>query len=113
LTVNRGDFQALALERLDDAQALLAAGRFGCAYYVAGYAVEFALKACIARKTQEFDFPPKDAPALYVHDLQRLAKRAELDGRLEKLGVLWIIVKDWSETSRYESHVLECLRESW
>ncbi|MGA2601105.1 MAG: hypothetical protein ABSH09_29410 [Bryobacteraceae bacterium] len=35
--MNRVDFQNLAGERLADAAALLAAGRFDCAYYIAGY----------------------------------------------------------------------------
>jgi len=36
--MNRDDFQRLAETRLEDAQALLKAGRFDAAYYLAGYA---------------------------------------------------------------------------
>ena len=50
----------LAAERLSDAEALLAAGRFDCAYYIAGYVVECVLKVCIANKTKEDDFPPRE-----------------------------------------------------
>jgi hypothetical protein len=45
--VNRSDFQKLAMDRIADAKALLAAKRWAGAYYLAGYAVECALKACV------------------------------------------------------------------
>jgi HEPN domain-containing protein len=51
--MNRDDFQSLATERLDDAAALLNAGRYAGSYYVSGYAIECALKACIARRTRQ------------------------------------------------------------
>jgi HEPN domain-containing protein len=51
--MNRTDFQELAEERLEDARPLLDAGRFSGAYYLAGYAVECALQACIARLTNQ------------------------------------------------------------
>ncbi|MCP5119377.1 MAG: HEPN domain-containing protein, partial [bacterium] len=49
--MNRTDFQNLALERLDDAKVLLDGGRYNGAYYLSGYVVECALKACIAKLT--------------------------------------------------------------
>jgi len=49
--VNRADFQELAQIRLRDAEVLLENGRFDGAYYIAGYSVECALKACIAKLT--------------------------------------------------------------
>jgi HEPN domain-containing protein len=45
--MNRTDLQILAEDRLKDAEVLLANGRFGAAYYLAGYAVECGLKACV------------------------------------------------------------------
>ncbi len=56
--MNRSDFRRLTEERVADAEILLANGRFNCAYYVAGYAVECALKACIAKRTQDGDLTP-------------------------------------------------------
>ena len=50
--MNRADLQKLAEERLADAELLLANGRFGGAYYLSGYVVECALKACIAQLTK-------------------------------------------------------------
>jgi HEPN domain-containing protein len=96
--------------RLKEAKALLAAGFPEGAYYLAGYAVECALKACIARKTQEFDFPErKRVNDSHTHDLGKLLVLAGLseDLQLEFAGDAamewrWGIVRDWSEESRYE-----------
>jgi HEPN domain-containing protein len=108
--MNRVDFQKLAAERLSDAEALLAAGRFDCAYYIAGYAVECALKACIANKTKEDDFPPREVRKIWTHDLEDLVESAGLEAEFsEVIGrdflfeQSWLIVKDWSEASRYEN----------
>lgn len=57
--MNRLDFQRLAELRLSESTALLAAGFPDGAYYLAGYAMECALKACIAKRTREYDFPEK------------------------------------------------------
>jgi len=108
--MNRFEFQALAVERLSDADALLKAGRYACAYYIAGYAVECALKACIARKTNQDDFPPKEAHRYYVHDISRLLDFAGLEpvrdqeaGRDAVFERNWTVVKDWTEEARYQS----------
>jgi hypothetical protein len=45
--VNRTDLQKLARVRLGDAKVLLKAKRWPAAYYLAGYAVECGLKACV------------------------------------------------------------------
>jgi HEPN domain-containing protein len=55
--MNRADFQQLAELRLQDAEALLQAGRYEAAYYLAGYAIECALKACIAKRTEAESSP--------------------------------------------------------
>ncbi len=108
--MNRADFQRLSNLRLQESKALLAAGFPEGAYYLAGYAVECALKACIAKKTQLHDFPVKGSHKFYSHDLEDLVGFAEL--QLELAGALsanppmdanWTIVKDWSEEARYES----------
>lgn len=75
---NRLEFQQIANERFIDAKALLAAGRYNGAYYLAGYAVECALKARIAKLTQAGDFPPKTRDGYYIHDLEKLAVTAGL-----------------------------------
>jgi HEPN domain-containing protein len=108
--MNRAEFQALAIERCDDAKALLEAGRYAAAYYLAGYAIECGFKAVIARKTEQHDFPPKNSAKYYVHDLTQLRDLAGLKPAWEEEISLdnlfdgyWQIVKDWSEESRYQS----------
>lgn len=106
--MNRTDFQRLTEERLLDAQALLAADRFSGAYYLAGYSVECALKACICKLTVADEFPPKDAAQNYTHDLTALLKRADLEralkDRSKKDAIFsrnWGSAKDWREDARY------------
>ncbi len=108
--MNRTDFQSLAIERLLDADALFTAGRYAGAYYVSGYAIECALKARIARKTEKGDFPTRHAPKYYTHNLEDLMKSAGLVPEFEEekkkdsaFEVNWAIVKDWTEEARYES----------
>lgn len=58
--VNRFDFQKLAEMRIDDARALLDQNKWAAAYYLAGYAVECGLKACIiASLKRSDDWPEK------------------------------------------------------
>ena len=108
--MNRGDFQKLTQERLKDAQALLQKERYSGAYYLCGYVIECALKACIAKQTRQFDFPPerKVVDAVYTHDLTKLIKSAGLEDSHrkdlendEELKVYWSVLEQWSEASRY------------
>jgi HEPN domain-containing protein len=116
--MDRSEFRTLTAERLDDAVALLEAGRYACAYYVCGYAVECALKACICRMTRQDYFPPKDAARYYVHDLAKLLDIANLKSEFDKekerdsaFSVNWAVVKDWSEESRYQGRQQQQARE--
>jgi len=110
--MNRGDFQTIADIRIAEAQSLFAAGFFDGAYYLAGYAVECALKACIARLTNQDDFPDKEfALACYTHAIEKLVRAAGLTDQRDadapahsELSDNWDIVKDWTESSRYERH---------
>ncbi len=110
--VNRKDLQVLARTRLAEATALLEAGRPDGAYYLAGYAVECALKACIARSTERYEFPDKKTvDASHTHNLRDLIKLANLEHiRLEeakrdaKFRNNWDVVQQWSEHSRYRRH---------
>src|SRR5215467_8629697 len=77
--MNRADLQNLAEERLTDSELLLTHARYGAAYYRAGYAVECALKACIARLTRAEDFYDKIlARKIFTHDLKELLNHARL-----------------------------------
>jgi len=107
--MNRNDFQQLARLRLREARTLLTNGRYAGAYYLAGYAVECALKACIAKKVRRHDFPEKDTVnESYTHNLEKLLKVAGLAPQRQALSnanpqfdVNWGIVKDWSAQKRY------------
>lgn len=96
--------------RLAEAKALLDGGFPDGAYYLAGYAVECALKACIARGTRLHDFPPEPRTVadMYTHDLEKLVTRADLRSDLQAamasdplLVKNWEDVRQWSERSRY------------
>lgn len=110
--MNRTDLQELARIRVREARSLVDASLFDGAYYLAGYAVECALKACIAKKTQEYDFPDKAlANKAHTHNLAQLVGVAglaqELDTKIEEdevFAVNWAIIKDWSEEARYGRH---------
>ena len=57
--LTRADLKQLAQIRLDDAIFLQQANRSSSAYYLAGYSVELALKACIAKLIQSDTIPEK------------------------------------------------------
>ena len=90
-----------------EAQALTAAGEYSGAYYLAGYAIECALKACIAKQFREYDFPDKQTVLdSYSHDPSQLARVAKLDVKAQSqtdmlFATNWTTVKDWSEKARY------------
>ena len=108
--VTKADLEKLALLRLDDAIFLLKDNRCSSAYYLAGYAVELAIKACIAKLFHPNAIPDKGfVNAIYVHKLDSLlglaGLRTEFDteAKADKaLGAFWAIANDWSEESRYE-----------
>lgn len=107
--MNRKEFQHLSNLRLKEAKALLDAGFPEGAYYLAGYAIECALKSCIAKRTQAEEFPERDAHKYYKHDLQELLAHARLKHDLESemqldplLKENWNVLENWSEESRYE-----------
>jgi HEPN domain-containing protein len=115
--MNRSDLQLLADLRAEDAKILLDARRFAGAYYLAGYAVECALKACITKQIREFDFPDKKLiTESYSHDLTKLLRLSGIghlhDAEIKTNAAFennWLVVKDWSEESRYEVAVAEAV----
>ena len=107
--MNRSILQKLARLRIADARMLLRAGRYQGAYYLAGYAVECALKACIAKQTARYDFPDRRrVEKSHTHDLAQLLDLSGLKAEFDKvtavdrsLELSWSVAKDWSEASRY------------
>jgi HEPN domain-containing protein len=133
--LTRADLQRLALKRLEDAEILFKAERFDASFYLAGYAVECALKACIAKRTQQYEFPDKPlATKVYTHNLDVLLEVSELKAELAKdraFQANWNMVREWSEESRYREYdqesadsilraissspsgVLQCIQKYW
>ena len=113
--MNRSDFQALANIRIKEAQVLLQNKCYEGAYYLVGYAVECGLKACIAKRTKRYDFPDRDrASNSYTHNVERLLELSGLKVEHQKGLVTnpsfarnWAIVKDWRESSRYDTEISE------
>ena len=110
--MNRAQLRQLAEDRLLDAACLLAGGRWAGAYYLAGYAVECGLKACIMAHVEAVGAIFQDkkfSEKCWTHDLEELLKLANLKPALDAdaaanpaLSANWAAAKDWKETSRYE-----------
>jgi HEPN domain-containing protein len=138
--VNRNDFQELAELHLQHAKALLDVQLYSGAYYMCGYTVECALKACICKRTEEFDFyvHPEIARQVWSHKFRNLIEVAGLEEEVLAarqrdiaLDVKWGEAENWSEGSRYERRgqkeaealfsavsdpthgVLACIRRFW
>lgn len=111
--VTRADFQQLADFRLKEAKALLDLGMWDGSYYLTGYAVEVALKACIIKTVlataaailfQDKKFSEK----CWTHDIEKLIELADLKPAWDiataadpKLSGNWGLAKQWSEQKRY------------
>ena len=99
--MRRPDLQLLAKAKIDDARLLVAHHRAGNAYYLAGYAVELGLKACIARQVLAEVIPDRRfLSAVYDHDLERLVVAADLSDRFAErrrndpsFAASWVIVR--------------------
>jgi HEPN domain-containing protein len=107
----KGDLEKLAAWRLDEAGALFEAGLYSGSYYLGGYSVEFALKACIASSFQANTIPElRLVREVHTHDLSNLVKLAQLEPELREhvrediaFARNWEIVRVWTESARYRS----------
>jgi HEPN domain-containing protein len=111
--VDRVYWQQLAEIRVKDAEALLNAGRWSAAYYLAGYAIECGLKACVVAYVEnapEIVFQERRfSEKCWVHDLEKLVDVARLTTDFEAdrnanpmLQANWDTVKSWREDARYQ-----------
>ena len=113
--MNRLDFQTISKRRKQEAKVLMNAGQYAGGYYLIGYAIECALKACVAKQIKRYDFPDKNlANEAFSHDLKKLIRVAGLEPEFEKerktnpaLDLNWAVVKDWSEACRYDLSITE------
>ena len=110
LIESKADFQSLAEQRLIETKALLDLELWDGAYYLAGYAVELALKACIIKMMMETDaFPDKRfSENCYTHDVRKLIVVAKLESLWDAaradnpiLAENWLLAVNWSEQKRY------------
>lgn len=107
VVTSRADFEKLMALRMEEAKLLIDQKQdWDGAYYLAGYAVEFALKILIITRLMKSDsFPDRKlAENFYKHDLTILRRAANLDDEMDKdtaVSPQWNTVKDWSEQSRY------------
>lgn len=115
--MNRLELQQLAGLRLTDAEVLLSAGRWDAAYYLLGYSVECAIKACIAKRFQQDEVPSKKlVNEFYTHRLDDLVRTAGLEPGIKArmdadlaFKLNWSTVEVWSETARYDVSTTETI----
>jgi HEPN domain-containing protein len=108
--MTRGDLQRLSNARIREAKILFDAGEHSGAYYLSGYAVECALKACFAKGVKRYEFPDKNVKKIFIHNLTELVPFANLKDELlaarrasGRFAADWDVVCRWTEESRYSS----------
>jgi hypothetical protein len=100
--------RAIARARVRDAQALLSARRFDGAYYLAGYAIELALKARICRTLRWAGFPETSKEftglqSLRTHDLEILLRFSGVEAPIQATRKKeWSVVVKWNPEKRYQ-----------
>lgn len=107
VVTSRAVFENLIELRMEEAKLLLDQKYWDGAYYLAGYAVEYALKVrMISQLMKSNSFPEKKlAENFYKHELPLLLKSAGLDAEMDNDAAVrtqWAIVKDWTEQTRYQ-----------
>jgi hypothetical protein len=117
-TVNQAELRQMVEERIRDAEALVAGGRWEFAYYAAGYAVECALKSCLLARMVltgwVFDEEVKKVDDCRTHEFLKLIQiaglRDELNNKPRESAAAggefvanWNTVSEWKVTSRYEA----------
>lgn len=109
--MNRAEFQLLAEMRIKEAKVLLDAQCWEGAYYLAGYAVECGLKACILARVERDGMIFEDkkfSEKCWTHRLDELLTLAGLDaardaeaGANPNFESYWRLTEKWKEDARY------------
>ncbi|SNT27797.1 HEPN domain-containing protein [Granulicella rosea] len=102
--------QELMQLRLDEAEVLRAAGFHDAACYLCGYAMEFALKACVCKRLNLAEYPEKDLKGIFkTHLASELILLAGLRDELTAIQdrnsgfeANWQIATRWGPEQRYE-----------
>lgn len=109
--MHRKELQKLATLRLKEALALFSKKEYSGAYYLAGYVIECALKAVIAKPLKSMTLPDKElADRIYRgHDLKNLLRLARLEEKYENLATSdyqfqkqWMRLFSWKVEARYQ-----------
>jgi HEPN domain-containing protein len=105
--ISVAELDDIARARIEDAKALLTAGRFDGATYLCGYAVEVALKARICRTLNWTEFPSTGSEfqayrSFQTHELDVLLRLSGQEARIKQNHFsLWNAVVIWKVESRY------------
>lgn len=117
VAVNQVLLRQLAEERILDAKVLIDGGRWAYGYYVAGYAVECALKACVLARMILTGWVFQDKVKIddcLTHEFNKLVQIAGLRDLLNdnlkasaagggEFVANWDMVGQWKVTSRYDA----------
>jgi hypothetical protein len=115
VAVNQAQLRQLAEDRILDAAALIGGGRWSYGYYVAGYAVECALKSCLLARMIHTGWVFKEKVKIdecLTHEFDKLTQIAGmwdlLNDKLRESAAAggefvanWQTVGIWEVTSRY------------
>jgi len=106
----RKEFKELAKIRLEETKALFDCGLYDGSCYLAGYVIEFALKARICRILDLEKYPDTGeiSKSFKTHKLDILLKLAGLERKFAEAKALnpslltnWSLVTEWNESFRY------------
>ena len=108
--IEQTELRSLAEIRLQEAACLLHADLPCGAYYLAGLAIELAIKACIAGKFPARTMPDKKfVDSVYSHELGKLFALTDLEPALkaekqahQEFNANWEIVLRWNINRRYK-----------
>lgn len=108
ISLPRKQLQQLARLRMQEAEALFTSGFYDGSVYLAGYAVELALKARICRLLGLKEYPSEPAQAFKVHNLDQLKVLAGLTNQIDPtknrdLFNNWSQAVKWNPEQRYEA----------
>lgn len=109
--LRRTDLQANAQRKFDDAVILFRNGSPSNAYYLAGYAIELGLKACVAAQLAPQTIPDKAIiKRILDHNFNVLIGLSGLADELKRtqtadldFAANWAVVSEWSPDARYEA----------
>ena len=103
--IKLSDLETLSLARLEDAKALMEAERYDGAMYIAGYAIELALKARICKTLNWIEFPESpDYKSFKIHKLDVLLHLSGIETVIKTDHLAdWSLASQWNPENRYKT----------